>query len=125
MHSSAKTCSSASKPFSPKERYCRSEQAEWVAGIDNRTEGAFMTKKVADQVAETLAAVGVERIYGVVGDSLNGITDSLRRQAKIGWVHMRNEEAGGFCAGAEAHPPGQNRRWSGSCGPRDPHFNHS
>jgi pyruvate dehydrogenase (quinone) len=35
---------------------------------------------VADQIAETLAAVGVERVYGVVGDSLNGITDSLRRQ---------------------------------------------
>ena len=29
-----------------------------------------MTKKVADQLAETLAAVGVKRVYGVVGDSL-------------------------------------------------------
>jgi len=122
MHSSAKTCSSASKPFSPKERYCRSEQAEWVAGIDNRTEGAFMTKKVADQVAETLAAVGVERIYGVVGDSLNGITDSLRRQEKIGWVHMRNEEAGAFAAGAEAHLTGKLAVCAGSCGPGNLHL---
>src|ERR1700723_4270550 len=122
MHSSAKTCSSASKPFSPKERYCRSEQAEWVAGIDNRTEGAFMTKKVADQVAETLAAVGVERIYGVVGDSLNGITDSLRRQEKIGWVHMRNEEAGAFAAGAEAHLTGNLAVCAGSCGPGNLHL---
>src|ERR1700723_1397757 len=122
MHSSAKTCSSASKPFSPKERYCRSEQAEWVAGIDNRTEGAFMTKKVADQVAETLAAVGVERIYGVVGDSLNGITDSLRRQEKIGWVHMRNEEAGAFAAGAEAHLTGTLAACAGSCGPGNLHL---
>src|SRR6202041_1009677 len=122
MHSSAKTCSSASKPFSPKERYCRSEQAEWVAGIDNRTEGAFMTKKVADQVAETLAAVGVERIYGVVGDSLNGITDSLRRQAKIGWVHMRNEEVGALAAGAEAHLTGKLAVCAGSCGPGNVHL---
>src|ERR1700723_2261082 len=122
MHSSAKTCSSASKPFSPKERYCRSEQAEWVAGIDNRTEGAFMTRKVADQVAETLAAVGVERIYGVVGDSLNGITDSLRRQEKIGWVHMRNEEAGAFAAGAEAHLTGKLAVCAGSCGPGNLHL---
>src|ERR1700721_1791019 len=122
MHSSAKTGSSASKPFSPKERYCRAEQAEWVAGIDNRTEGAFMTKKVADQVAETLAAVGVERIYGVVGDRLNGITYSLRRQEEIGWVHMRNEEAGAFAAGAEAHLTGKLAVCAGSCGPGNLHL---
>ena len=33
-----------------------------------------MAKTVADQFAETLAAVGVKRIYGIVGDSLNGLT---------------------------------------------------
>jgi pyruvate dehydrogenase (quinone) len=85
-------------------------------------EGAFMSKKVADQVAETLAAVGVERIYGVVGDSLNGITDSLRRQKKIGWVHMRNEEAGAFAAGAEAHLTGKLAVCAGSCGPGNLHL---
>jgi pyruvate dehydrogenase (quinone) len=85
-------------------------------------EGAFMTKKVADQVAETLAAVGVERIYGVVGDSLNGITDSLRRQEMIGWVHMRNEEAGAFAAGAEAHLTGKLAVCAGSCGPGNLHL---
>ena len=47
-----------------------------------------MAKTVADQFAETLAAAGVRRIYGVVGDSLNGLTDSLRRQAKIQWLHV-------------------------------------
>src|ERR1700678_1023606 len=81
-----------------------------------------MTKKVADQVAEILAAVGVERIYGVVGDSLNGITDSLRRQEKIGWVHMRNEEAGAFAAGAEAHLTGKLAVCAGSCGPGNLHL---
>jgi pyruvate dehydrogenase (quinone) len=81
-----------------------------------------MTKKVADQIAETLAAVGVERIYGVVGDSLNGITDSLRRQEKIGWIHMRNEEAGAFAAGAEAHLTGKLAACAGSCGPGNLHL---
>jgi hypothetical protein len=37
---------------------------------------------VADQFAEILAMSGVKRIYGVVGDSLNGITDSIRRQGR-------------------------------------------
>src|ERR1700692_5139435 len=56
-------------------------------------------KTVADQFAETLAAAGVKRIYGVVGDSLNGLTDSLRRQGKIEWVHVRHEEVAAFAAG--------------------------
>src|SRR5438045_319220 len=61
---------------------------------------------VADQFAETLAAVGVKRIYGIVGDSLNGLTDALRRQGKIEWVHVRHEEVAAFAAGAEAHLTG-------------------
>jgi pyruvate dehydrogenase (quinone) len=50
-----------------------------------------MSKTVADQFAETLAAAGVKRIYGIVGDSLNGLTDAIRRQGKIEWVHVRHE----------------------------------
>jgi hypothetical protein len=49
-------------------------------------------KTVADQFAETLAAAGVKRIYGIVGYSLNGLTDALRRQDQIEWVHVRHEE---------------------------------
>jgi len=81
-----------------------------------------MSKTVADQIAETLAVVGVERIYGVVGDSLNGITDSLRRQERIRWMHMRNEEAGAFAAGAEAHLTGKLAVCAGSCGPGNLHL---
>jgi pyruvate dehydrogenase (quinone) len=81
-----------------------------------------MTEKVADQIAATLANVGVERIYGVVGDSLNGITDSLRRQGRIRWVHMRNEEVGAFAAGAEAHLTGKLAVCAGSCGPGNLHL---
>jgi pyruvate dehydrogenase (quinone) len=46
-----------------------------------------VTNSVADQFANTSAAAGVKRIYGVVGDSLNGLTDVLRRQGKIEWVY--------------------------------------
>src|ERR1700689_720263 len=81
-----------------------------------------MSKKVADQIAEILVVAGVKRIYGVVGDSLNGITDSLRRQEKIDWVHMRHEEAGAFAAGAEAHLTGKLAVCAGSCGPGNLHL---
>src|SRR5260221_2579335 len=79
-------------------------------------------KTVADQFAETLAAIGVERIYGVVGDSLNGVTDSLRRQGRIEWVHVRHEEVAAFAAGAEAHLTGELAVCAGSCGPGNLHL---
>ena len=81
-----------------------------------------MAKSVADQFAETLAAVGVKRIYGIVGDSLNGLTDSLRRQGKIEWVHVRHEEVAAFAAGAEAHLTGELAVCAGSCGPGNLHL---
>jgi pyruvate dehydrogenase (quinone) len=77
---------------------------------------------VADQFAATLAAAGVKRIYGIVGDSLNGLTDAIRRQGKIEWVHVRNEEAGAFAAGAEAHLTGELAVCAGSCGPGNLHL---
>ena len=78
--------------------------------------------QIADLFAETLYLAGVERIYGVVGDSLNGLTDSLRRQGKIEWVHMRNEEAAAFAAGAEAQLTGRLAVCAGSCGPGNMHL---
>ena len=79
-------------------------------------------KTVADQFAETLADIGVERIYGVVGDSLNGITDALRRQGRVDWVHVRHEEVAAFAAGAEAHLTGSLAVCAGSCGPGNLHL---
>jgi len=76
-----------------------------------------MAHTVADQFAEILAAAGVRRIYGIVGDSLNGLTDALRRQGKIAWVHVRHEEVAAFAAGAEAHLTGELAVCAGSCGP--------
>jgi len=81
-----------------------------------------MTKTVADQFAETLAAVGVKRIYGIVGDSLNGLTDSIRRQGKIEWIHVRHEEVAAFAAGAEAHLTDELAVCAGSCGPGNLHL---
>src|ERR1700741_4684820 len=82
----------------------------------------YMAKTVADQFAEILAAAGVKRIYGIVGDSLNGLTDSLRRQGKIEWVHVRHEEVAAFAAGAEAHLTGELAVCAGSCGPGNLHL---
>jgi pyruvate dehydrogenase (quinone) len=79
-------------------------------------------RTVADQFAETLAAAGVKRIYGIVGDSLNGITDSIRRQEKIEWVHVRHEEVAAFAASAEAHLTGNLAVCAGSCGPGNLHL---
>jgi pyruvate dehydrogenase (quinone) len=81
-----------------------------------------MAKTVADQFMEILAAAGVKRIYGVVGDSLNGLTDSLRRQGEIEWVHVRHEEVAAFAAGAEAHLTGELAVCAGSCGPGNLHL---
>jgi pyruvate dehydrogenase (quinone) len=79
-------------------------------------------KSVAEQFAETLAAAGVKRIYGIVGDSLNGVTDAIRRQGKIEWVHVRHEEVAAFAAGAEAHLTGELAVCAGSCGPGNLHL---
>jgi pyruvate dehydrogenase (quinone) len=73
-------------------------------------------------MAQTLAQAGVKRIYGVVGDSLNGFTDSLRRQKEIEWVHMRHEEGAAFAAGADAHLTGELAVCAGSCGPGNLHL---
>jgi pyruvate dehydrogenase (quinone) len=79
-------------------------------------------KTVAEQFAETLAAAGVKRIYGIVGDSLNGLTDAIRRQGRIEWLHVRHEEVAAFAAGAEAHLTGEIAVCAGSCGPGNLHL---
>ena len=81
-----------------------------------------MARTGADLIIETLKTAGVRRIYGVAGDSLNGLTDSIRRTKEIDWVHMRHEEAGAFAAGAEAHLTGELAVCAGSCGPGNLHL---
>ena len=79
-------------------------------------------KKVADLLVDVLVEAGVQRIYGLSGDSLNGITDSIRAKKKIQWVHVRHEEVAAFAAGAEAHLTGRLAVCAGSCGPGNLHL---
>jgi pyruvate dehydrogenase (quinone) len=82
----------------------------------------LMAKTVSEQFVEILAAAGVKRIYGIVGDSLNGLTDAIRRHGKIEWIHVRHEEVAAFAAGAEAHLTGELAVCAGSCGPGNLHL---
>ncbi len=82
-----------------------------------------MTQKtVAEILVETLIAAGVTRIYGVVGDSLNGILEEMRRSKKIEWIGVRHEETAAFAAGAQAHLTGELAVCAGSCGPGNMHL---
>ena len=79
-------------------------------------------KNVADLLVEVLAEAGVRQIYGVSGDSLNGITGSIRAKKQIQWIHVRHEETAAFAAGAEAHLTGRLAVCAGSCGPGNLHL---
>ena len=79
-------------------------------------------KKVADLLVDVLAEAGVRQVYGVSGDSLNGITDSIRTNKQIQWVHVRHEETAAFAAGAQAHLTGKLAVCAGSCGPGNLHL---
>lgn len=81
-----------------------------------------MSKTIADYLAQTLAAAGVSHIWGVAGDSLNGLTDSLQRTESIRWMHTRHEEVAAFAAGAQAASSGKLAVCAGSCGPGNLHL---
>lgn len=77
---------------------------------------------VADVFVETLENAGIKRIFGIVGDSLNGITNALRKSKTIEWIHTRHEEVAAFAAGAEAQLTGELAVCAGSCGPGNLHL---
>src|SRR5260370_42401005 len=79
-------------------------------------------KTVAYLLVETLVKAGVKRVFGIAGDSLNGITDTIRVTKEIEWLPMRHEEVGAFAAGAEAHLTGSLAVCAGSCGPGNLHL---
>jgi len=81
-----------------------------------------MAKKVAEVFIETLVNAGVKRVYGIVGDSLNGLTEIIRKSKRIEWLHVRHEEVAAFAAGAEAHLTGEIAVCAGSCGPGNLHL---
>lgn len=79
------------------------------------------TQKVSDIIIEVLEQAGVQRCYGIVGDTLNHVTDSMSK-SKIEWIHVRHEEVGGFAAGTDALLSGHLTACAGSCGPGSLHF---
>lgn len=81
-----------------------------------------MAKTVAAIFIETLLNAGVKRVYGVAGDSLNGLTETIRKSKEIEWLHVRHEEVAAFAAGAEAHLTGAIAVCAGSCGPGNLHL---
>src|ERR1700733_12457289 len=78
--------------------------------------------KVAELLVQTLVEVGVKRVYGVAGDSLNGITETIRKTKNVEWLHLRHEEVAAFAAGAEAHLTNELAVCAGSCGPGNLHL---
>ncbi|OCG37488.1 MULTISPECIES: thiamine pyrophosphate-dependent enzyme [Gilliamella] len=78
-------------------------------------------KSVAQIIVDVLSEAGVKHCYGIVGDTLNHITSSIKK-SNIEWVHVRHEEVGAFAAGAEAYLTDQITACAGSCGPGSLHF---
>ena len=81
-----------------------------------------MAETVGEKLVHTLVEAGVRRVYGIVGDSLNPVTDAIRRSGTVDWIHVRHEEAAAFAAGAEAELTGQLAVCAGSCGPGNLHL---
>ncbi len=81
-----------------------------------------MPKTISDLLVETLANAGVKRLWGITGDSLNGLNDSIRRDGRIEWMHVRHEESAAFAAGAEAAITGELAVCAGSSGPGNLHL---
>jgi pyruvate dehydrogenase (quinone) len=88
----------------------------------NQFRGCMSQKTVSEIIVNTLVAAGVRRVFGVVGDSLNGVTDAIRSTEGIEFVAVRHEEGGAFAAGAEAHLTGDLAVCAGSCGPGNTHL---
>jgi pyruvate dehydrogenase (quinone) len=88
----------------------------------NHQKEKMMKQTIAALLAKTLENAGVKRIWGVTGDSLNGLSDSLNRMGTIEWMPTRHEEVAAFAAGAEAHVTGELAVCAGSCGPGNLHL---
>ena len=81
-----------------------------------------MASTVADLIVTTLHQAGVRRIYGIVGDSLNGLTEAIRRTGEMDWIHVRHEESAAFAAAGAAQITGELAVCAGSCGPGNLHL---
>ena len=82
-----------------------------------------MAQTVAEILVDQMVEAGIRKVYGIVGDSANPIVDALRsHESDIEFVHVRNEEAGAFAAGADAQISGRPTAVLGSSGPGSLHL---
>ena len=82
-----------------------------------------MTQTVAEHHIDLVLEAGIRNIYGVGGDSANPVADAIRRtDGKLSFIHVRNEEAGAFAAGADAQVSGRPTAVLGSSGPGSLHL---
>lgn len=78
---------------------------------------------VAGVLVDQMVEAGIRHVWGVVGDSANPIVDAIRRHpAGVRFIHVRNEEAGAFSAGADALLSGRPVAVLGSAGPGSVHL---
>lgn len=81
-----------------------------------------MAKTVAELLVDTLAAVGVRQVFGIVGDALNPFTDAIRRQKTIEWIGVRHEEGAALAAAGQAKLTGRLGVCCGTTGPGGTHL---
>jgi len=77
---------------------------------------------VCEALVGTLSELGVERIYGIPGDAINGLVEAIRRQSRIRFIQVRHEETGAFAAAAEAKLTGRLGVCVGTAGPGAVHL---
>src|ERR1700691_5982714 len=95
---------------------------EWKPGRAAKRKEHVVARSVADVMVETLKASGVQRVYGIPGDSLNGFTDAMRRDGSLAWEHVRHEEGAAFAAASEAALTRELAVCAASCGPGNLHL---
>jgi pyruvate dehydrogenase (quinone) len=62
-----------------------------------------MARNGADILVDTLIAFGVDVIFGIPGDGINGVMEAIRRRSeRLRFVQVRHEESGAFMATAYA-----------------------
>lgn len=72
---------------------------------------------VSDLLLDVLQAHGVRQVFGIPGDAINDIMDSLRRRDDLRFIQVRHEEAGAFAASAQAKLTNRLSACLGTAGP--------
>lgn len=76
-----------------------------------------MSQNVAESLLDVLASVGVQDIFGVTGDALNPLVESIRTDDRFRWIGVRHEEHAGYAAFAQSELTGRVGCCAGTTGP--------